>query len=190
MTPHETSNCQPPRVGVIGSGDWLDGKCPVCGRPNPKRHGEQYKTCSVSCGRKLRFKTDAKTRETLMKNRYNCVGWHGGGKAEINNPNHVNSKAIRVRDPLGVVHEIKNITAWCRKNEQLFKREDNQNAKQTLWRRAQVGLTSIANGSRCSWFGWTAVCVFDIETDPLARRVALPSNAAAEARRTGDVDCK
>ena len=23
MTPQETSNCQPPCVGVIGSGDWL-----------------------------------------------------------------------------------------------------------------------------------------------------------------------
>jgi site-specific DNA-methyltransferase (adenine-specific) len=26
MTPQETSNCQPPCVGVIGSGDWLDPK--------------------------------------------------------------------------------------------------------------------------------------------------------------------
>ena len=172
----KTPEKQTDQRGGFASGVVLGGKCPVCGGPNPKRHGSFKKTCSLSCSQKLRFQTDPKVKKLLLKYRYVCLGWHGKGKGARDNPDHANAKAIRVRDPLGVVHEIKNITSWCRKNEQLFKPYDNPEAKLPLWRRAQVGLTSIACGDKCSWHGWTAVCVFDIEADPLARRVALPPN--------------
>ena len=151
--------------------------CQFCGKPNPRKNGHQYKTCSLSCGANLAIKNNPNLKNNIRKAIARLYGNHGFGRAQRDNVNHKNAKAIRVRNPFGVVYEIKNITSWCRKNEHLFIECDNPSAKLPLWRRAQVGLTSIACGDRCSWFGWTAVCVFDIESDPLERRAALQPNS-------------
>ena len=131
-------------------------KCPVCGELFSTGHDPRNKTCSLECGQKLRFKTDPKVRQLLWKYRYNCIGWHGSKRGLKDNPNHANAICARIRDPLGGVYEIKNVTSWCRKNERLFALYDNSDAKSALWRRAQVGLQSVFDGYKDSWYGWIA----------------------------------
>jgi predicted nucleic acid-binding Zn ribbon protein len=219
---------------TVGSGDWLGGKCPVCGKPNPRRHGEQKKTCGNECAKKLLKKMwqdkhaamihpkcpvcggDNKKRRgkinkhcsakcsaiafsksehakqfasTALANQPKAVarlrGSHGFGRMKQDNPNHASAKWYRLRSPDGRIYEIKNLRSFCHKNEQIFESDDRKfvNAVRPLWKRAADGLVSVSSGGSCSWFGWTAVCVFDIETDPLSRRVASPSNDKLTYRR-------
>jgi hypothetical protein len=167
----------------VGSGAVLDGTCPVCGKEYKiKRRGRRCKTCSRNCGKIYRatfyadqLKSMAKIIQKLAVKK--TTGKHGFGRMARNNKNHINAKFYRIRSPKGCVHEVKNLTAWCRNNKQLFEPDPRaHNARLPLLVRAQVGINSVASGKKCSWHGWTAVCVFDIETDPLARRVALPPN--------------
>ena len=166
----------------VGSGDLLDGKCPMCGKPNPRRHGFQYKTCSRKCGYDFFKKYSTENVKKAFKKNQKVGyekkrGGHGCGRAARDRKDHPRAKCFRIRNPLGTVFEVKNITSWCRENEQTFKHDDLiPNTRTPLWERARKGINDVCLGKRCSWFGWTGVCVFDIESDPLARREALPSN--------------
>ena len=159
--------------------------CPVCGGINKKRRGKNLKHCSQKCRAIAYAKTDhakkfAASWATSQKiGAATLRGAHGFGRTKMDNPNHAAAKWYRIRSPDGIVHEVKNMRSFCRKNVHLFESDDRKyiNATRPLCERAADGLVSVSTGKACSWFGWTAVCVFDIETDPLARRVALPSNS-------------
>jgi predicted nucleic acid-binding Zn ribbon protein len=165
-----------------------DAVCPVCGNPNPPKQGHQSETCSKECGATYRFQKMKKSekkkwvnigKRNIKKAIAKQTGAHGFGSVAMDNPNHKNAKWFRVRDPHGRVYEVKNLDSWCRKNEARFVRDDIRGGTTPLWLRASNGLSKVSRGEGCSWYGWTAVCVFDIETDPLSRRAALPPNDQA-----------
>lgn len=159
--------------------------CEICGSAfKPRRNETRF--CSQACSMAWVKKTNPNAflmqkrippaEDARLSGNAKQRGKHGSGGTEIDNPNHASAKFYRVRSPLGDVIEAKNLQSFCRKNELLFRSEEIEWAKTPLWKRAAQGLRANARGITCSWHGWTAVCVFDIEADPLARRVALPSN--------------
>jgi rubredoxin len=167
-----------------------DRVCPVCGKTNPPKQGHQSETCSKVCGAKYRFvKMSQESKQKWVKIGHSNIkkaikaqtGGHGFGLTARDNPNHFQAEWFRVRDPNGQVYEIRNLQSWCRKNETRFVRDDIRGGSTPLWLRAANGLSKVVNGRCCSWYGWSAVCVFDIETDPIARRAASPPNDQAHA---------
>lgn len=176
--------------------DLLDGNfktCPRCGAKFKRPPSAKTVYCSQSCHSLTNWETNrekmvAVNQATIKKAHEATVkmhrGSHGFGLTKRGRIDHCRAKAFRIRSPLGEVYEVKNLAEWCRANEDKFRPDDFPQSKTPLSKRAQVGFSLLVcgKGKACSWRGWTAVCVFDIETDPLARRVVLPSND--EFRRT------
>jgi hypothetical protein len=183
---HTPANAELKAPIGIGSGDRLGGKRVVSEETRQKIRMKLL-------GRKLSIETREKIRLGALKSlkngrRINMAGaskaWeahrgsHGFGRLTRGRIDHARAKHFLIRSPLGDVYEVKNLAEWCRSNVGKFLPDDHPYSKTPLNRRAQVGFSMLVTGKRnnCSWRGWTAVCVFDIEADPLARRVALPPN--------------
>ena len=163
-----------------------NGVCKTCGKPNPPRNGRVHKYCSVSCAAKARagipksevWKSKMKDKLPKLIAKMQPIAWakcrgsHGFGLVKQDNPKHKNAKTYRIRSPLGDLYEVHNLQSWCRHNEDKFYRAGDENFQLPLYQRAHRGMTDLKNGKACSWRGWTSVCVFDIENDPLSRRIA------------------
>lgn len=132
--------------------------------------------CGLGCSAKFRVahpseKVKTHLQELKTYGGRGTRGKHGFGCNARDNINHKSAKQYRLRSPLGIVYEVKNLRSWCRKNELIFTPDDFPYSRTTLARRASISLQKVSVGDIGSWKGWTAVCVFDIEKDPLDRAV-------------------
>lgn len=72
------------------------------------------------------------------------------------------AKSFKIRGPNGIVYKARNIIHFVRNNEHLFEEKTlvpHKSSKGRITRscNAASGLTSVINGKKLSWYGWTAV---------------------------------
>ena len=153
----------------------------ICQRCGAVFIGEKkQKCCSLKCAGLLMFSENpriasyARNKERIEKAtkalRTMLTGTHGKGMTARDSAEHCRAKWYRIRSPLGEVFEIKNLTSWCRKNSAMFTKQIDLENKSPIEILARKGLCRVSSGVDCSWHGWTAVSVFDIESDPLLRK--------------------
>lgn len=86
---------------------------------------------------------------------------------------HLAAKRWQFRSPEGLIYDCTNLTAWARRNINLFT-DDRPESKSPFWLRVSQGLAAILGGKEhvCSYRGWVGVSkseLADGAPDPLAR---------------------
>lgn len=103
------------------------------------------------------YEKNAKRHSEMM------TGRPATGKLKKGKLDHLQAKAWKFRDTMGVIHTFSNLKEWARKNEYRFI-DDRPNSKMPFCLRIAAGLgqTLASNGNNCSYRGWVAVSKLEL----------------------------